>query len=240
MNNVRPLCNRHAGQTAILLGSGPTLKKFLLEAKAYDFQDFITAGVNSVIYAGLPIDYLFVFDKGKKVYRGNRGSGWLENPEAFDNFECRIQKFYGYFKESQNFGPPIRQNSGAKFIEGSHVTNKPLPLNKDVGNYQFGGSVSTIFHALQFLLYTGISQLYLVGCDVGTGYVELQNHALKNLRNKKEIKAMLKEWKVAHDFVNSKYKNVNVTILNPVGLRGIGWREIYDVQEIFRGKRLID
>ena len=97
--------------------------------------------------------------------------------------------------------------------------------------------MSTIFHALQFLLYTGISQLYLVGCDAGTGYVELQNHALKNLRNAKEIKAMLKQWKVAYDFVNSKYKNVNVTILNPVGLRGIGWREIHDVREIFRGKK---
>jgi len=31
MKNVRPFCNRHAGQTAILLGSGPTLKKFVLD-----------------------------------------------------------------------------------------------------------------------------------------------------------------------------------------------------------------
>ena len=37
--NVRPFCNRHAGQTGILLGSGPTLKKFLLDSEAYDFQE---------------------------------------------------------------------------------------------------------------------------------------------------------------------------------------------------------
>lgn len=204
----------------------------MLQVKDYNFENLIIAGVNSVIYAGLPIDYLFVFDKGKKVYRGKRGSGWLENPEAFDKFVCRVQKFYGYFKKSPKFGPPIRPNSGAKLIEGSYVTSKPLPLNKDVGTYQFGGSVSTVFHALQFLLYTGISQLYLVGCDAGTGYVELEDHALQNLRNKKEIKTMLKEWKVAYDFVSSEYRNVSVTILHPVGLKGIGWREIYDVKEI--------
>jgi len=192
--------------------------------------------VNTVIYAGLPIDYLFVFDKGKKVYREKRGTGWSENPEAFDRFDCIIQKFYGYFKKSQNFGPPIRQNSRGKLIEGSYVSNKPLPLNKDFGNYQFGGSVSTIFHALQFLLYIGISQIYLVGCDAGIGYAELQDHLFENHRNKKESKSMLKEWKVAYDFVNSEYKNVNVTILNPVGLKGIGWKEIYDAKEIFGQK----
>lgn len=124
--NVLPFCNRHAGQTAILLGSGPTLKKFILHAKSYNFENIVTAGVNSVIYAGVPLDYLFVFDKGKKVYRGKRGSSWSENPEVYDAFECRIQKFYGYFKSSPNFGPPIRSNSGAKLIEGSYVTSKPL------------------------------------------------------------------------------------------------------------------
>jgi len=231
--NVLPFCNRHAGQSAILLGSGPTLKTFLLHSKVYSFENIVTAGVNSVIYAGIPLDYLFVFDKGKKVYRGKRDSSWLENPEAFDAFECRIQKFYGYFKRSPNFGPPIRSNSGAKLIEGSYVTNKPLPLNKDVGHYQFGGSVSTIFHALQFLLYAGVSKVYLVGCDAGTGYAQLEDHALDNHRNKKGIKAMLKEWKVAHDFIGNEYSNVNITVLNPIGLKGIGWREIYDVIEIF-------
>ncbi|CAL6333925.1 unnamed protein product [Bathycoccus prasinos] len=150
--------------------------------KVYSFENIVTAGVNSVIYAGIPLDYLFVFDKGKKVYRGKRDSSWLENPEAFDAFECRIQKFYGYFKRSPNFGPPIRSNSGAKLIEG---------------------------------------------------YVQLEDHALDNHRNKKGIKAMLKEWKVAYDFIGNEYSNVNITVLNPIGLKGMGWREIYDIIEIF-------
>lgn len=93
--------------------------------------------------------------------------------------------------------------------------------------------MSTIFHVLQFVLYTGVSKVYLVGCDAGKGYVELQDHALENHRNGKERKSMLKEWKVAYDFVRSEYGNVNITVLNPIGLKGIGWSEINDVREIF-------
>ena len=44
---------------------------------------------------------------------------------------------------------------------------------------------------------------------------------------------MLKEWKVAYDFVLSEYSSVNITVLNPVGLQGMGWSEIYDVREVF-------
>jgi len=52
--------------------------------------------------------------------------------------------------------------------------------------------------ALQFLLYTGTA---------GTAKI-------------------LMEWLVARDFIAAEYPHVTLTIINPKGLKGIGWKEI--------------
>ena len=45
-------------------------------------------------------------------------------------------------------------------------------------------------------------------------------------RTPKEVKAQLRMWKVAKTFMDVEYPFVNVTVVNPVGLRGLGWRVV--------------
>ena len=51
-------------------------------------------------------------------------------------------------------------------------------------------------------------------------------------RTSKEEKAQLRMWKVAKTFVEVEYPHANVTVVNPLGLQGLGWRELqmYDKQ----------
>ena len=50
-------------------------------------------------------------------------------------------------------------------MEAKAASLGTFPLVSDVGRYQFGSSRSSIFIALQLLLYTGVKKIYVVGCD---------------------------------------------------------------------------
>ena len=57
------------------------------------------------------------------------------------------------------------RRGGAQAIEAKAASLGTFPLVSDVGRYQFGSSRSSIFMALQLLLYTGVKRVYVVGCD---------------------------------------------------------------------------
>jgi hypothetical protein len=45
-------------------------------------------------------------------------------------------------------------------------------------------------------------------------------------RTSKEVKAQLRMWKIAKAFIEAEYPRVNVTLVNPLGLQGTGWKEV--------------
>ena len=51
----------------------------------------------------------------------------------------------------------------------------------------------------------------------------------KDIRSRtiKEIKAQMRMWRIAKSFVDKEYPHVNVTLVNPLGLQGLGWREMH-------------
>eukprot|EP00740_Mantoniella_antarctica_P008240 CAMPEP_0181352634 /NCGR_PEP_ID=MMETSP1106-20121128/2414_1 /TAXON_ID=81844 /ORGANISM="Mantoniella antarctica, Strain SL-175" /LENGTH=584 /DNA_ID=CAMNT_0023465207 /DNA_START=478 /DNA_END=2232 /DNA_ORIENTATION=+ len=225
--NISPFYNVHEGQSAVLFGNGPTLEHYRHIEFDSAGQHIVTAGVNSIIRSTLPVDYLFLFDKGEKVMRGQQGTGWASDPAAFNAYTPRIAKFYGYYPKRKTFGPPL-QGSGARQVDAAWLpTFKPQPLVKDVGNFEFGGAASTTFSALQFLLFTGVQHIFLVGQDAGGGYArEGVGKSRQTIRTGKELKCQLRMWAVAKEFVHSEYPLVKVTVLNPVGLKGLLFNEV--------------
>ena len=229
--NVMPFYNVHAGQSAVLFGNGPTLDLYKHIGLDSVGRHVVTAGVNSIIRSKLPIDYLFLFDKGEKQMRGQKGTGWASDPAAFNDYTPRIAKFYGRFPKKESFGPPI-QGSGALQVDAAWLpTFAPQPLTKDIGNFEFGGSASTSFYALQFLLYTGIDHVILVGQDMGGGYYHEAGEGAVGLghrdtiRTSKEIKSQLRMWNVVKGFMKMEYPRVKMTVVNPIGLKGFGFDE---------------
>jgi len=200
--NVAPFKNRHVGATAVLIGTGPTLKDYR------PIKDAIHIGVNNVIHFPHRMDYLFLMDqKGPTTY--------LANKRDYDKYTANIQKFYARFRVNPKFGVTDEDAKlgNAKFFEVCYPTTEYIPGEKDVGNRLFGLPVSTIFTALQFILYTGVTTIYIVGCDLTN-----DNYVIGD-----KIKhAFLDEtWKKVKDWVKRSYPKVSMRSINPRGLKGL-------------------
>ena len=180
--NVRPHRGVHTGHRAVLFCTGPTMDAFKLvgvdeHGRDANGKKVILVGVNTIILRDdVKMDYVFVQDRGAKT----GDTGYLANKPEFDAYVPGIAKFFGHFTGQgwTTFGPSSEHTKDANATR-YELGKRPLcnqvatPMVSDIGEYAFGGSCSTIFSAMQFVLYTGIEQLFIVGCDVsasGGGY----------------------------------------------------------------------
>ena len=74
----------------------------------------------------------------------------LPDFQAMDAYQCRIQKWFAYWRRRPDFGPPeaARQRAHAMYFEADHPSEQLHPLEKDVGSYLFKGARSSIFFPL--------------------------------------------------------------------------------------------
>ena len=103
----------------------------------------------------------------------------------------------------------------AKYFELVDMTGRFTIPTKDVGNYCFGTTMSTIFMPLQFALFCGFKIIYLVGCDcIGSNFVYTDHKQIKNDK-------LINTWKLIKDWINFTYPNVEVKVINPLELKDI-------------------
>lgn len=223
--NVLPFAGAHRGKTAVLLCTGPSLENYSHEKLDERGEDVIIVGVNGVV--GLPIakkhglDYLFVQDSGRlNPKKGLAKVG--ENRDLFRNFQCRKQKWYGTFKEGMQIGPDdrdLREGNATWYEVAEPECGIYLPLVYDIGNYVFGGSCTVALSALQFILYTQVSKVRLVGCDVTDGYA-YDNESSVTMHTTIAIRQQ-KSWERAATFLKHYYPSTEIEVVRPVGLRGM-------------------
>ncbi|MDA9080150.1 hypothetical protein N9M16_01820 [Candidatus Dependentiae bacterium] len=222
--NILPYRDKHKGQKAILFCTGPSLEK-------YDYRPLLTAettrpimvGVNGIIFAEVArevgLDYLFLQDTGR-VNGAKHKHVFHQNIDEFAKFKCREQKFYGTFIHGDLIAPTKKeaQHSGAKQYE--MIRPKCLarfPLVDDIGHFTLGGGCSVAFSALQFILFTGVSKVQVVGCDgTSNGYAGIESgEGIAYDR-------ILSMWKMIPSFLQEYYPDIKLEIVRPVALRGIG------------------
>ena len=86
---------------------------------------------------------------------------------------------------------------------------------------------SIAFPALQFLLYTGVGKIYLVGCDCGGGASYLTSDVPWMTANTLTIGNFTKgrdvvwHWREFAEFKNVMYPDVEIISVNPHGLKGM-------------------
>ena len=205
--------NVHSGRSAVLFLSGPTLAKF-----GEPEPDLITCGVNTVLFHRPNLDYYFIQDVGKGAHKNS----YVNRKAEYDAFKPRIAKFYGntLCKSLTGGGSipyqfthaPIIKQGRAK-IEDPKV---PADFSADLANKPPAAAGSVAFPALQFLLWTGVKKIYIVGADIKDGrrigekptqdYVK-QNH--------------LGRWQEFEKWVGKAYPDVEIEPVNPVGLQGM-------------------
>ncbi len=197
--------NIHSGKSSILFTTGPSIKKY----KSFkNSEKYIKVGLNRIYdYEDILsiLDYYFFgshynqdMEHQKNINKSCKKYNFVKLASAYENGKSHTQINRG------NVTPEDAIKMGAIPFE-----NNLSDFCNDVSKYAMLGH-SIVFPALQFILYTGISQLYLVGCDGGTTIGPTQVGD----------KHILGWWKRFKTFKECYYKDVKIISINPASLRG--------------------
>lgn len=211
--------NAHKGRSAVLFLTGPTLDEYVEPE-----PDLVKVGVNTAIFHyDLDLDYYFIQDPGQKSHENS----YINRQSEYDSYQPNIQKFYG-----TTLSPLLRDNAKAagampyQFTYGPIISRNKSKIedpsvlpefssNLKATNVAAAGSIA--FPALQFLLWTGVSRIYIVGADITDSKrfnedAPSQDYLAQN---------HLGRWKEFESWVADAYPHVKIIPLNPVGLRGM-------------------
>ena len=191
---------KHEGKSVVLFGTGPTVDEYK------DIHDVVKIGTNEIIYKPYVMDYYFIGDAG------NSNRGFNSDRLAYMDYKPRIAKFYRASRRGIN-GMPSGLKDGYYYSVTDKVRSGGM-LYSDIT--QGLGMYATIsLEALQFALYTGVKNVYLVGhdCDYTDGSFYDKDNA------KYEYNAyMINAWKIANKWVQKNYPGTFIGIINPVKL----------------------
>lgn len=205
--------NKHTGETAVLIGGGPTIDQF---KPIYYIAKSIYAGVNFIgkhklfdqsLDKYITVDYYFFGDRGRHMMK---------------DFKVKRQKFGACLVD----GEPHQLHLSLEEVEefgafGMEISNKrPAYFHDDIANNPVYGH-TVVMAGLQFLVYTGISKIYLVGMDCSG------SHCFNNIPSKElDFKVMLADWDNAKEYLNKKHPEIEIISVNPVGLKGY-FKDLY-------------
>jgi len=214
--------NIHQNKKGVIMGTGNSLNEYKR------IPDAIHFGVNSVAQHEHReiLDYYLIADRNtsQSTYidrNTNKGK------QEILNLKCI--KLFGIFKHANTLWKnrdniclteqDVLDNSAIKYEIGCRKRGTFPKLVKDLDVYCFGGFQSVIWYALQFALFTGINELYIVGCDLddtnyGKGKPNKSSH-------------LFKMWVEAKKFIEKEYTNVKVIIVNPRRLAALFPNHIY-------------
>lgn len=220
-NNVfSKFYNKHLGKEAVLFGTGPTLTDF-------DFNDIdgwsetIKVGVNSMAYVDrIPLDYYFCgHDSSKESWHHHNQ---LEK-SLFEQIKCRTdvtQKFCATRVNNRPHPLHFSDDEAARMGTlryGITSLSGHQHIHKDIASHNLYNH-SIIFSALQFILYSGVKRVYLVGCDCGGGF----SFAFPEQSfSSSEAHSIYSNWVEFKKFLNNSYSDVEIVSIRPVGLKGL-------------------
>ena len=198
----------------MLFLSGPTLAQYVAPE-----PDLVTCGVNTVMFHRPDLDYFFLQDPGKATHPNS-----YKNRKAdYDAFKPRIAKFYGTtlcqsltgggaIPYQFTHGPILKRGSGK--LEDPDA---PADFSADLLSKPPAAAGSIAFPALQFLLWTGVKKIYIVGADITDGRRIGEDKPSQNYVRQNH----LGRWREFECWVAVAYPDVEIVPLNPVGLRGM-------------------
>lgn len=211
--------NVHKGKSSVLFLTGPTLNDYEPPE-----DNLVRVGVNTAIFKkDIELDYFFIQDHGKAGHENS----YINKKEEYDSFRPNIAKFYGV-----TLSGPIRERaSGAgaipyEFCHGPIVKvgnaliedpNVPIRFSSDLKSSPPAAGGSVAFPALQFLLWTGVSKIYIVGADITDGRRFNENESSQDYASQFH----LQRWKEFESWIAVAYPHVKIVPLNPVGLKGM-------------------
>ena len=219
----------HKGRVAALLCTGYSLNYY-----QKPHPDVIQCGVNTSIFTPHrnDLDYYFIQDSGQTGYTNS----YLRRKTEYDAYHPSLEKFYGVSLSKElrasagSAGAiPFEFSYGTLVKYGGYTTTdhaETPQFCKDIGaeNALPATAGSVAFPALQFLLYTGVTTIYLVGCDVTVS--DRAGDTIGSNTNNYARQGFLKRWRQFAQWVAQAYPHVRIINVNPIGLCGLFKEEL--------------
>ncbi len=212
--------NSNNTQEIVLVGSGPSLNFYT------PIKNIKHCGLNKAFtYEKIKYDYLFANDYGFLAMG--------DVTEKFINYEGNnCIKFIGDHNGKKNWQIPeslcLKIKNCRRYKTNAWMYKSEFAFNIDT---EVIGNFCTIsLQAIQFLLYTNPSKIYLVGIDTsnnghfgGLEYNEKSRDGedLNNLHNWAK-----RDWGYLKEFAKIYYPDTEIISINPVGLRGL-FKDVY-------------
>jgi len=214
--------NIHKGESAVLVAGGPSLEKFI------PLKDIIYVGVNHIgkyklfnqnLPKSIKLDYYFFSDRDRymekdfEVTRQKFGSCLIDGEEH----PAILTK-----KEVESLGGKAFEQSNYLYLDDDHG------FPDDISESPCYGHTITM-PALQFLIYAGISKIYLVGADCSGG-PSFGIDGPDFFGKERDYTETLPDWTNFKKYLNKKKPNVRIVSINPVGLKGY-FEDIYQYNQ---------
>lgn len=208
--------NVHAGRDVVIVGSGPTLNKYI------PIENAIHIGVNSVCTnKRIALDYYFTQDFGGddcKIKYGN------------DIIDLSCKKFFGLLADIHLIG--VMEPSQSFCMQANatryYVDQSPsIYLLPDIRYRPLMDFCSVVFPALHFAFFTNPRRIFLIGCDASySGYFTQENQLDTVDQKRHYLNIMLVGFRRLKEFAQTWYPDTEIISINPVNLKGL-FRDMY-------------
>jgi hypothetical protein len=226
INNVfKKYKNKHLGESAFLIGTGPTCADFenYYIGNKNKFKDIIKIGCNSMVYSPIVMDYFFIGDKN---IGWNSSKSFLKNIEIYANYKSNISNFSRGFWEHAPYDFVKSKNNYKKYATDTYAVKRHNYFPKEISEEKLNRRGSIAIDMIQFALYAGFKNIYLVGHDCNYGIKDKNGKNISHYnqevdiksRDQKAIPKLLMMWNYIKQFKDKNYKDVNIKIINPVSL----------------------
>ncbi len=211
--------NIYQGKVIVLCGAGPSLSKY------NPIKEAVHIALNrAFLFEKVKFDYIFAQDwrgishitEELRNYNGNNCIKFLGTQNGLKELEIP-ESFVATIKHERFMTDTYKNRVMKKSKFAFDLSTQPL------------GNFSTIaLPAMQFILWTNPSKVYIVGCDsapVGHYDGVVLDSDRKSMLNG-VYGRIVEEWKELKEFAAVHYPDTEIISVNPVGLRGI-FKDIY-------------
>jgi len=223
INPFGPYKNIHQNSSAFFFGSGPTILNFDFENIPKDFLRF---GTNDQIFLeGIDLDYWFMGDAMPQI-----PDKFYNKFEVYNDYNPKKQKFVrycnwedsrkisvpGWGEVPRNGQLPLNIKNAKYYICDSGGNPSNCLFNKELSEGNLTAVASISFEVLQFILYAGIKNIFLVGHDC-----DYSNGTFAKIMIGKQQQAgyyIHRYWNIVNAWIKENYPDVKIFSINPIAL----------------------
>ena len=211
-------CNE--GKAVALCGAGPSLSQYI------PVPDAVHIALNrALLREDIKFDWFIGDDwAGIKFFQEK-----LLTYDCFKLLGHSVDDYEDQIPESFRIRSGARKYYTDIFLTGNGFDSKFVV---DIDAMPIGNMPNIAVQAMQIVLFTHPSKIYLVGCDASAGHFTDEGLNKKEAKKIDEISrpylssdGVIEKWNELKEFAQRVYPDVEIISINPVGLKGLFYDE---------------